>query len=149
LRSPLARIRMGLELLNNPAEEPLALERHRAEISRNMAEPDQLIDEILLASSLDARESDIGSIEAEGLVGLCAEECARVGATLDVPPGLSQLAMQGVAKLLRRVVRNLLENARRYGATTPEDLGSVLSLHSENQQVWLTGADSGPGVPLG
>lgn len=101
-----------------------------------MVELDQLVDEVLLASRLDAREADIGTIEAEDLVGLCAEESARVRVRL------------AVAKLLRRMVRNLLENARRYGATTPEDLGSVLSLRSENQQVWLTGADSGPGVPL-
>jgi signal transduction histidine kinase len=151
LRSPLARIRMGLELMSGPAAEPAALARSRAEILRNMAELDQLIDEILLASRLDAKEADIGTVEAVDLVGLCAEECARVGASFDVPEGLAQLEVSGVAKLLRRMVRNLLENARRYGAVGPEtsqDAGIVLSLKRQAQQVLIEVGDRGPGVPL-
>jgi signal transduction histidine kinase len=148
LRSPLARIRMGLELMNSPTDSD-ALARSRAEILRNMAELDQLIDEILLASRLDAQEADIGTVEAVDLVGLCAEECARVGAALEVPQGLSQLEVQGVSKLLRRMVRNLLENARRYG-TADEGVaggGVELQLRSEPGVVILTVSDRGPGVP--
>jgi signal transduction histidine kinase len=146
LRSPLARIRMGLELMDVANAE--MRQRTREEILRNMAELDQLIDEILLASRLDAKEADMGTIEAVDLVGLCAEECARVGALLDVPEGMHTLEVQGVAKLLRRMVRNLLENARRYGAAAPDGEGIVLSLRSENPKVLLTVCDSGPGVPL-
>jgi signal transduction histidine kinase len=145
LRSPMARIRMGLELMDVANAD--MRQRTRAEILRNMAELDQLIDEILLASRLDAKEADMGTIEAVDLVGLCAEECARVGALLDVPGGMHTLEVQGVAKLLRRMVRNLLENARRYGATAADGEGIVLSLRSEKQQVLLTVFDNGPGVP--
>ena len=147
LRSPLARIRMGLELMNDPATEPDARARSRSEILRNMAELDQLIDEILLASRLDAREADIGTVEAVDLVGLCAEECARVGAMLAVPPGLAQLEVQGVAKLLRRMVRNLLENAHRYGAHGDPHSSVVLSLGQDAAHPWLRVCDQGPGVP--
>lgn len=145
LRSPLARIRMGLELMDVANAD--MRQRTRDEILRNMAELDQLIDEILLASRLDAKEADMGTIEAVDLVGLCAEECARVGAVLDVPEGMHTLEVQGVAKLLRRMVRNLLENASRYGAAAPDGEGIVLSLRSENQQMLLTVCDNGPGVP--
>jgi signal transduction histidine kinase len=147
LRSPLARIRMGLELMEVAQVHTYTRQRTRQEILRNMAELDQLIDEILLASRLDAKEADMGTIEAVDLVGLCAEECARVGALLDVPGGMHTLEVQGVAKLLRRMVRNLLENARRYGATAADGEGIVLSLRSEKQQVLLTVCDNGPGVP--
>jgi signal transduction histidine kinase len=160
LRSPLARIRMGLELLDAPAVNAASRERSRHEILRNMAELDQLIDEILLASRLDAQEADIGTVEPVDLVGLCAEECARVGAMLEVPPGQSQLAVQGVAKLLRRMVRNLLENARRYGRDGGVEVvgygdahdasahkGIVLSLSQRGPQVHLQVCDQGPGVP--
>ena len=150
LRSPLARIRMGLELMNPSAADPSQQARSRDEIVRNMAELDQLIDEILLASRLDAKEADIGTVEAVDLVGLCAEECARVGAVLDVPPGLSQLEVPGVAKLLRRLVRNLLENARRYGASgqdSPEGADVVLSLSRQGSLVRIGVCDRGPGVP--
>jgi two-component system, OmpR family, sensor kinase len=150
LRSPLARIRMGLELLNTPTANASQLDRSHAEILRNMAELDQLIDEILLASRLDARETDIGSVEAVDLVGLCAEECARVGAVLHVPPGQSQLEVPGVAKLLRRLVRNLLENARRYGESgpgTPECSGIALTLTPQDRMLRVEVCDRGPGVP--
>ena len=155
LRSPLARIRMGLELMETPAAETPLLQRTRSEILRNMTELDQLIDEILLASRLDAKEADLGTVEAVDWVGLCAEECARVGAVLEVPQGLAHLESQGVAKLLRRMVRNLLENARRYGATEGEGLavqeqvGSiVLTLSSQETQVHVQVCDRGPGVPV-
>ena len=150
LRSPLARIRMGLELMNGPADAD-ALARSRAEILRNMAELDQLIDEILLASRLDAQEADIGTVEPVDLVGLCAEECARVGARFDVPEGLAQLDVPGVPKLLRRLVRNLLENARRYGAGSQDATqgsGIALSLQAQGPEVLIAVGDRGPGVPV-
>ncbi len=147
LRSPLARIRMGLELMDAPGADEAMRQRTRQEILRNMAELDQLIDEILLASRLDAREADMGTVECVDLVGLCAEECARVGAVLEVPPGMASLEVQGVAKLLRRMVRNLLENAMRYGATDGHEDDVVLSLSNENGALVLRVCDRGPGVP--
>ncbi|WP_396434595.1 sensor histidine kinase [Limnohabitans sp.] len=146
LRSPMARIRMGLELMHEPASNAAAQGRNRDEILRNLSELDQLIDEILLASRLDAHEVDIGTVEPVDLVGLCAEECARVGARLQVPQGLAQLDVPGVAKLLRRMVRNLLENARRYGAAAQTD-EVVLRLHATTGGAELSVSDRGPGVP--
>ena len=139
LRSPLTRIRMALELMG---ENPSAVTR--AEISRNIGELDQLIDEILLASRLDAREADMGTIENVELMGLAAEECARTDAELDVPEGTDTgaLTVRGVPRLLRRAIRNLLENARRYGA------GEIrLQLEAEGPQARLVVSDRGPGVP--
>lgn len=139
LRSPLTRIRMALELMG---EHPSAVTR--AEISRNIAELDQLIDEILLASRLDAREADMGTVESVELMGLAAEECARTDAELDVPEGTdtNALTVRGVPRLLRRAIRNLLENARRYGA------GEVsLELRADGPQAKVVVSDRGPGVP--
>jgi len=147
LRSPLARIRMALELLDGATSADVR-GRTRQEILRNMAELDQLIDEILLSSRLDAREADMGTVEAVDLVGLCAEECARVGARLEVPEGLIALDVQGVSKLLRRMVRNLLENAVRYGAGLSDaQSGVLLTLAREDGLAVLRVSDHGPGVP--
>lgn len=142
LRSPLTRIRMGLEFMRADNSDEA-----KKEIARNIAELDQLIDEILLASRLDAQEADMGTIEPVDVMGLCAEECARVGAVLEIQPGVVRMETEGVAKLLRRLIRNLLENANRYGATQgPEDV--QLTCEVTDQEVVLKVCDKGPGVPL-
>lgn len=139
LRSPLTRIRMGLELMGERPS-PAA----RDEISRNIGELDQLIDEILLASRLDASEADMGTIEAVDLTGLAAEECSQVDAELDLVEGTdnAKLTVPGVSRLLRRAIRNLLENARRYGA------GEIsVELGNANGFATVRVNDRGPGVP--
>ena len=138
LRSPLTRIRMGLELMGTGSPEALA--QRKPEIERNLAELDQLIDEILLASRLDAREADVGTVEPVDLVGLAAEECARSGATLDTQAAV--LLVPGIAKLLRRAVRNLLENACRHASATAE-----VALYQEGDFAVIEVKDHGPGVP--
>lgn len=142
LRSPLARIRMALELAGGQ-DSPAA----RAEIARSIGELDQLVDEILLASRLDAREADIGSVEPVDLLGLLAEECARVGARLEVAGGSDEIVVPGVARLLRRAVRNLLENAVRHGQRTGR--AGEVSAELRPDGVWavLHVDDRGPGVP--
>lgn len=149
LRSPLARIRMGLALIgNDPAHAA-----QRAEIARSIDELDQLIDEILLASRLDLRDAAdpaaLGPREDVDLLGLAAEECARLDADLEVAPDTGQAIVQGHARLLRRVVRNLLENARRYGRAASGEAEVSLGLRRDAAQhrVLLTVDDRGPGVP--
>jgi signal transduction histidine kinase len=139
LRSPLTRIRMGLELMGDHPG-PTA----REEISRDIGELDQLIDEILLSSRLDAKEADMGKVETVDLTGLTAEECARADAELELRPGTDSdaLTVLGVPRLLRRAIRNLLENARRYGAgQTSVELGSDAGAAE------IRVNDRGPGVP--
>ncbi len=142
LRSPLARIRMAVELAGVQGS-PVA----RAEIQRNIGELDQLVDEILLASRLDAREADMGTVEPVDLIGLVVEECARVGAALDVPEGTSAIVVPGVVKLLRRAVRNLLENATRHGRRTGRAGEVEARLALQGGQAVLQVLDRGPGLP--
>ena len=140
LRSPLTRIRMGLELMSGQQPSPA----FRAEILRNIAELDQLVDEILLASRLDSHETDVGTVEYVDLIGLAAEECARVDADLDVSASPDSVEVHGVAKLLRRALRNLLENARRYSTG---DITVVVHRSQDRAEVHV--CDRGPGVPIG
>jgi two-component system, OmpR family, sensor histidine kinase RstB len=99
LRTPLARIRMGIEL-----------KKDSKEIERDIAELDGLIDEILLASRLDAAPPL--AKEDVDLLGLAAEECARYE---NVSLEGDHVTVSGDARLLRRLLRNLLENAVRHG----------------------------------
>jgi signal transduction histidine kinase len=122
LRTPLARIRMALEL-----------PERRGEVREDIAELDALIDEILLASRLEAREEL--AVETVDLLALAAEECARYEAVeLEGRPRL----VRGDPRLLRRMIRNLLENARKHGAPPVR-----VSLDERRLKV----CDSGPGVP--
>ncbi|MDQ3273138.1 MAG: ATP-binding protein [Pseudomonadota bacterium] len=141
LRSPLARIRMGLELMDGGTNS-----LQRAEISRSIQELDQLIDEILLASRLDARQTDAEPFEAVDLTGLAAEECARVQAELGTAAQTHSLTVQGSPRLLRRLIRNLLENARRYG-TGEISLELSQSGMGTRESVVIRVNDRGPGVP--
>ncbi len=176
LRSPLARIRMSLELIaptlaasraalppDNGAE-PVAIHPHVQEIARSITELDQLIDEILLASRLDAKQASndlIEPFESLDLTGLAAEECARAGVELAVSATGSSIVLQGSSRLLRRLMRNLLENAKRYGAHPPH-LATALSTslpggvtleltqtqHGTQDLVVIAVHDRGPGVPV-
>jgi signal transduction histidine kinase len=134
LRSPLARIRMAVEMLRGGS----APEADK-EMVRNIAELDQLIEEILLASRLDAGKDAEEPFEEVDFTALIAEECARAGVNFD-----GTLAMvAGSPRLLRRMVRNLLENARRYGGAPIE----VTLRTSAAGMVELDVCDRGPGVP--
>ncbi len=112
----------------------------KRELRQDIAELDELIDEILLASRLDAadagREMPSGPVD---LTALAAEECARAGAPLDADP----VSVAGDARLLRRLLRNLLDNARRHApGAAPE-----VTLRAGGATAELVVADRGPGVP--
>ncbi|MFN7725299.1 MAG: ATP-binding protein [Rubrivivax sp.] len=135
LRSPLARLKMAVSMAEDAA--PEHREGLRQEINTNIGELDALVEEVLLASRLDAtvaRPPD----ETVELLALAAEEGARV----DVPVEGQALNTQGEERLLRRALRNLLENARRYG-------GSEVSLQLRRDGAWacVDVLDRGAGVP--
>ncbi|HJS56999.1 MAG TPA: HAMP domain-containing sensor histidine kinase [Vicinamibacteria bacterium] len=129
LRSPLARLSVALEMM---AADPALKARAR----RDLAELDGLIGELLEASRLEAQGA---RAEAVDLLALVAEEAARSGADVEGVP----VVLRGDARLLRRLVRNLLENARRHGA------GSAVEarVESDGPGARLSVADRGPGVP--
>jgi len=116
------------------------------EISRSINELDQLIDEILLASRLDARQADAEPFEAVDLTGLAAEECARMQAELAAAMQTHSLMLQGSARLLRRLIRNLLENARRY-SKGEVSLELTQTGTGAQQRAVIRVNDRGPGVP--
>ena len=131
LRTPLTRIRLGLELAE-------AKPQRKALIERDIAELDQLIDEILLVSRLDAIEG-LDIREDIDLVALAAEECARFN---DCRFEGKSVSVNGDSTLLRRMVRNLIENAQRHGTPPIE-----LRVDARNGAAALTVSDRGPAIP--
>lgn len=107
LRSPLARLRVAVQL-----------------VEEDLAEPGWIADAIRDIEDLDATVGDllrVGRMQALGAPNdpqpvdlglLLREEAVHVGASVEGPPTVAW----GDRRLLRQAVRNLLENAARHGA---------------------------------
>jgi signal transduction histidine kinase len=133
LRTPLSRIRLALELYQETRDD-----KYKAQLQSDIAELDFLIDEVLLASRLDANVA-LHAAEDVDLLAVAAEECARYdNCTLDGDSAM----VRGDSRLLRRMLRNLLENARRHGAPPVR-----VSVRRANAQAIVEVVDAGRGVP--
>src|SRR5215471_218511 len=130
LRTPLTRIRLGLELVDVQPD-------RKAELERDIAELDQLVDEILLTSRLDAADA-LDVHEDIDLAALAAEECARYDdCRLEAAP----VTVRGDSSLLRRMIRNLIENAKLHGAPPIE-----VTVARNDQAAELRVCDHGPAI---
>lgn len=132
LRSPLARLRMAIDLYERSPSEAT-----KREIVRNLAEVDELVDEILLASRLDHLER-LENTQSLDLLALVTEE----GARLQIPVSGTPAQITGDPRLITRLVRNLMQNALRHGAR-PVTVGVVPT----PDFVRLSVEDHGGGIP--
>jgi signal transduction histidine kinase len=144
LRSPLARMRMAVSMLDEAT--PAQRVRLRAEIDTNVAELDDLVEEVLLASRLDVAENALHR-ERIDLLAVAAEEAARIGAHVDSASAASAASVEGDERLLRRAIRNLLENAQRYGGGNVEVVVARADRAPGAGLVTVQVCDRGPGVP--
>jgi signal transduction histidine kinase len=137
LRSPLARVRMALELL---AEEPDP--NRRGELSRrsaeDIAELDALVEELLLTARTQAGAARRPFTEID-LLALVRSEAEAVGAQVAGEP----LVLSCEPAMIKRMVRNLLVNARLHGQG-----GAIRAeIQRGGGQILLAVEDDGPGVP--
>jgi signal transduction histidine kinase len=131
LRTPLTRMRLAIERLK--AGDTQA----GAELARNIAELDVLIGELLLSSRLDAaRRPD--RVERVDLLALAAEEAAHFDREVTGEP----VSIDGDPLLLRRLVRNLLENARAHAGGA-----SDIRVTRADGGARIVVEDAGPGIP--
>jgi len=133
LRTPLARISVAAALLGDSADA-----KTREELKRDIAELDHLIEEILLSSRLEAAKG-LEHNEPVDLLALAAEEAAHYDTEATGQP----VTINGDRLLLRRLIRNLLENARRYAGDGPIDV----SVTNDAGRAVLEVRDHGPGIP--
>jgi signal transduction histidine kinase len=137
LRSPLARLRMALALLEDEEEAAQRAATIAAAVD-DIDELDGLIEDVLLASRLRggvAVPRERAQVDLRPLLAELAEGRARL------LPG-PDATVQGDARLLRRAVDNLLRNALRHGKPPVE-----LALTTHEDTVMVSILDRGPGVP--
>ncbi len=135
LRSPLARLRLALALVEDelPGPPPPSLQAAAQEVDELGA----LVEDLLLSARLrGGAPLDAAPVDLRRLLAPLA---ARAGAALvEGPP----ITVRGDARLLRRAVDNLLQNAARHGAP-PVRLGWTAAAGAARLFV----EDAGPGVP--
>ena len=138
LRSPLARIRLALELHDSAPRAELL-----QGIRRDCMEIDEQVEEIMLASKLET--VGIERREDVDLAVVLAEECARLDIAFDGALDVGAAEVRGDTRLLRRLVRNLLENALEHGQS---DVDARVFVDAR-QHCILQVDDRGLGVPEG
>ena len=133
LRTPLSRIRLCVDLMQQN-QDP----KYKAAIEQDIAELDQMIDEILLASRLGTIKAPQLD-ETVDLLALVAEEGARYD---DCLVEGAPVTVRGDRRLLGRMIRNLLENAKRHGAPPIN-----VAVRSDGTRAIIEVMDGGKGVP--
>jgi two-component system, OmpR family, sensor kinase len=143
LRSPLARVRVALELLPRTPE----TEARFADVVADLEELDRLIDDVLTATRLDTGTFPLHPDEVdvvdlfEGIATRAAHDPLTSGSELRIEAdGVG--VVRADAGLLRRALWNLVENAAKYGAPPV-----VLRAERQAENVVLSVEDDGPGIP--
>lgn len=149
LRTPLVRLRSGLETAMNRAD---GLTGDRAAIAHALAQSDQLLS--LFGAILRISEVEGGALASEfsqvDLSELVADLCdSYAPAVSDGGRDLrcaitSKIRVRGDRELIAQAVINLLDNAQRH---TPLGTAIFVDLKAEGGRTRLTVADNGPGVP--
>jgi signal transduction histidine kinase len=132
---------MAVEMYANDRDPNLA-----RVIRGEIAELDALVGEILLSSRLDhGADADPG--EPVDCLALAAEEAARAGVILRaVATAAPPFEVMGSPRLLRRLIRNLVENALKHGAPPVEVALAHASLAGA-PAISISVYDRGPGIP--
>lgn len=139
LRTPLARIRLGVEMLDDKGDAAM-----RAGIVQDIEDIDAAISQFLDFARAASSESETPAGDLNALVAGVAARYERAGKHLtlhtgDVPPlPLRVLAMQ-------RLIGNLIDNALRHGG----DGGAAVTVvtGSADATAFIEVLDRGPGIP--
>ena len=145
LRSPLARIRMALELVPRSGDADARLRG----VDADLAELDGLIEDVLATARLDATglPTRLGRVDAHALLRDVADRARHDPSTAGTEvvvkaPGASDLHLIADEALLRRALWNLVENAAKYGAPP-----ITLAVTPAGDSVAFTVTDQGEGIP--
>lgn len=136
LRSPLARLRLALELVPDDATG-----KRMADALVEIRELDALVEELLLVGRLDL-QAPAPPFEPVDVAAVLRDEAVRTGAAVSAAPA----PLRVDPRLVRLLLRNLLENAQRHGAGGDVEAG-VEPLHEARPGVRIRVDDRGPGVP--
>ncbi|RLJ16188.1 hypothetical protein DJ031_18170 [bacterium endosymbiont of Escarpia laminata] len=137
LRTPIARVRLAVELL--PSEQKSELEQG---ILDDLEEMDNLIGQAMEFARSLGDSSKVMTVDVGALLLEIVEEYARGGHAVRLSAESGCVGKLS-SNALRRVTTNLLDNAVRYSHEQPVEL----SCESDAGSVIIRFADRGPGIP--
>lgn len=147
MRTPLASLYAQAHIAAD--EDPEGLRRSMAAIERNAARLSRLLDQLLIDATVMHR-SDVRAFEPCDLLEL-VHEAINEGVPharrrdVVISTELDQAPFVGDALMLGEAMKNLIDNALKYGSTVD---GSVLvTMRAEEGGYVLAVADRGPGIP--
>jgi two-component system, OmpR family, osmolarity sensor histidine kinase EnvZ len=133
LRTPLARLRLGIEFQSRD-------EATQAGMVADIEEMDRIIGQFLDFARDDAATA-LQSADLNGIVAACVERYAQAGSPVTFTAAtIPELPLKATA--ISRLTANLIDNALAYGAPPVQ-----VSTARSGGQVWLDVADRGAGVP--
>ena len=144
IRTPLTRLRMEIEM--SPVDAGTR-DSMAEEIDRIDAIVRQFVEFARPGGTEPATEVDVARAVGSVLDGFRnGPDAASIELRVDVPAGL---AWRGAPTALERIVANLVENARRYGAG-PDGVARIeVAARRDGRGLELSVRDRGPGVPAG
>ena len=147
IRNPLAAISQANALLTEEALTP-AQQRLSTMIGQNAKRLGRTVDDILELAKLPARPDlalPLLQLDAEVAVIVADWQALNPDSHLAWQPGAPTAAVHFEAEHLRRMVVNLLDNARRHAP--PEAPALQVSTHHSPDEVWLEVWNAGPAMP--
>lgn len=149
IKAPLSAIRGAAELLQEHGMPADQREKFLANIQRESARIQQLIDKLLQLSALEARKG-LGPTEPIELTVLARTVIDSLGGTLHARHltldlrATEPITIQGERFLLHQALANLLQNAAEF---SPVGGAIMLTITSHGHQVVIEIDDTGPGLP--
>ena len=142
LRTPLARMRLEIEMSGVSEDARLAIDEDLAQIDHSIG---QLMEYARPAGVLPQLATDVSAVLTE-LYERERSHTETLGGHLQasIAPGLRARI---TALDLKRIVGNLIENARRYGKSSDGRAHILLRLHSDGNTLIIEVSDRGPGIP--
>ena len=137
LRTPLTKLRLGVEILHGRSEPELM-----ASMTRSIEELDAIVGQFLDFARSKEPEMPV-PVDLDALARAVQAAAADHGRTLRVEATAGPLPVAARPKALRRVLDNLVENAFRHGRPPV-----VLRTARESAWVWIEVEDRGPGIDL-
>ncbi|NOR19934.1 MAG: HAMP domain-containing protein [Xanthomonadales bacterium] len=140
LRSPLARIKVALELLPEGDK--------RNSIAQDIREMESLTTALLEREQVRARVGNQDRSESINLIALVGEivdefKDTAPGVELNVPP--HNIELDGEAALIRVLIHNLVDNAVKF--SLPDSGPVEISLQQSAEETRIIVKDDGPGIP--